>query len=72
MKTKEKASPILLEYLQKRKDDASKSLNLKGDHLTPASAGVRQSLLGEWGDNNYRTERLNALVKAIYDWSSNY
>ncbi len=58
-------TPILLNCLQKRQDDASKHLHLKGDHLTPASAGFRQEFLGEWADDKIKRESLNNVVNKI-------
>lgn len=36
-----------LQALQSRDQDASEFLQMTGDHLTPASAGLRQGLLGD-------------------------
>ena len=62
-------TPTLLDCLQKRQDDASERLHLKGDHLTPASIGLRKEVLGEWADDNSRTKNLKELAKEIVDWS---
>ena len=44
-------SPRLLDQLRQRPGDASSLVELPGDHLTPASAGLRQNLLGRWADD---------------------
>jgi len=63
-------SPSLLHSLQQRVEDATQSLHLPGDHLTPASAGLRQNLLGDWADDSARAETLNQLVETISCWAS--
>lgn len=63
-------SPSLLHSLQQRVEDATQSLHLPGDHLTPASAGLRQNLLGDWADDSARAETLNQLVETISSWAS--
>ena len=44
-------SQSLLNCLKNRPYDLSQKLNLQGNHLTPASAGLRQNILGEWADD---------------------
>ncbi|HGY5548676.1 MAG TPA: DUF1350 family protein [Prochlorococcus sp.] len=63
-------SPSLLHCLQQRSDDATQSCHLPGDHLTPASAGLRQNLLGNWADDSARAETIKQLVKTICCWAS--
>ena len=41
-------STELLKCLRQRPEDNSQRINLKGDHLTPASSGIRQKILKEW------------------------
>ncbi len=62
-------SPSLLQCLNKRFTDESKTLHLAGDHLTPASAGLRKKLLGGWADDSSRNNSLKLLRKAILNWS---
>jgi hypothetical protein len=62
-------SPRLLDVLQQRPDDASTLLELPGDHLTPASGGLRRQLLGEWADDPARQRQIERLAQAIDDWS---
>ena len=38
---------------------------MKGDHLTPASAGLRQGLLGDWADDPSRARVIGQLVDSI-------
>ena len=61
-------SPRLLEALQQRPGDASQLLELPGDHLTPASAGLRRNLLGDWADDPSRQRQIDRLVDAVLDW----
>ncbi|MFN5464968.1 MAG: alpha/beta hydrolase, partial [Cyanobacteriota bacterium] len=55
--------------LQERPDDASSLLELPGDHLTPASAGLRRQLLGDWADDPSRQRQIDRLAEAIAGWS---
>ncbi len=64
-------SKFLLDCLQSRDNDATQSLKLQGDHLTPASIGLRGKLLGEWAEDSYRANNLEALINSIYSWASN-
>ena len=59
----------LLGVLQERPDDATSLLELPGDHLTPASAGLRRQLLGDWADDPSRQRQIDRLVEAISNWS---
>lgn len=58
----------LIGVLQDRPDDASELLELPGDHLTPASAGVRRQLLGEWADDPARQRQIERLAEAFLAW----
>ncbi|MCP9774665.1 DUF1350 family protein [Cyanobium sp. WAJ14-Wanaka] len=60
----------LLEVLQSRPNDQSTLKTLAGDHLTPASAGLRQNLLGSWADDPKRQAVINELCQLIRGWSS--
>ncbi len=55
----------LLGVLRNRPGDASRLLELPGDHLTPASAGVRRRLLGDWADDPGRQRQMERLGGAI-------
>jgi hypothetical protein len=62
-------SPPLLAALRGRRLDASELLELPGDHLTPASAGLRRNLLGDWADDPSRQRQIERLVDVIQQWS---
>lgn len=62
-------SPRLLEALGRRRQDASELLELPGDHLTPATAGLRRQLLGAWADDPARQRQIERLAAIISDWS---
>ena len=55
--------------LQERSDDATTLLDLPGDHLTPASAGLRKQLLGDWADDPSRQRQIDRLASTISKWS---
>ena len=61
-------SQRLLGVLQKRPGDQSQLLQLPGDHLTPASAGLRQNILGSWADDPARQRQIDGLTDAISRW----
>jgi hypothetical protein len=61
-------SEDLLAVLRNRPGDRSKLLELSGDHLTPASAGVRQNLLGSWADDPARVRQMRQLCEQILGW----
>ena len=63
-------TPLLFNCLQTRQCDDSEQLHLNGDHLTPASAGFRHEVLGQWADDKIKRESLNRVVDEIYKWSS--
>ncbi len=54
--------------LQERPDDATTLLDLPGDHLTPASAGLRKQLLGDWADDPSRQRQIDRLATTISNW----
>ena len=62
-------SDDLLEALKKRSTDNTEALQLPGDHLTPASAGLRRSLLGAWADDQKRVEVIGRLTQTIGEWA---
>ena len=61
-------SPRLLDQLRQRPGDASSLVELPGDHLTPASAGLRQNLLGRWADDPARQRQIDRLAQLILGW----
>lgn len=61
-------SADLLEALRSRPVDRSSLVDLRGDHLTPASAGVRQNLLGSWADDPARVRQMHQLCGRIVEW----
>ncbi|MEB3361405.1 MAG: DUF1350 family protein [Synechococcaceae cyanobacterium] len=58
----------LLDVLRQRAGDASELLELPGDHLTPASAGLRRNLLGDWADDPSRQLQIDRLAEHISHW----
>ena len=62
-------SARLLGALRQRPQDRSQLLELPGDHLTPASAGLRRQLLGNWADDPSRQRAVDQLAEAIGHWS---
>ena len=60
---------ILFKSLKHRDIDSSKAITMKGDHLTPASAGLRQKFMGELADNHIKTNRLRELINIIGQWA---
>jgi len=61
-------SARLLAALRSRTGDQSEHLQLPGDHLTPASAGLRQNLLGSWADDPARARQVGGLADRIISW----
>lgn len=61
-------SQRLLAVLQARAGDQSQLQELAGDHLTPASAGLRQNLLGSWADDPSRQRQIDALALLVSRW----
>jgi hypothetical protein len=55
----------LIQALRERASDASSTLELPGDHLTPASAGLRRSFLGDWADDPKRVAVIRQLSRTI-------
>ena len=58
-------SQDLIEALSKRSQDRSQFVQMRGDHLTPASAGLRQGLLGSWADDPSRAKVIRELIQTI-------
>ncbi len=63
-------SQRLLAVLRGRATDASELLELPGDHLTPASGGLRRQLLGAWADDPARQRGMERLAERISAWGS--
>ncbi|MBM5798664.1 MAG: DUF1350 domain-containing protein [Cyanobacteria bacterium K_Offshore_0m_m2_072] len=63
-------STRLLAVLRSRSGDASELLELPGDHLSPASGGLRRQLLGSWADDQARGRRIEHLASRINDWAA--
>ena len=61
-------SPRLLDQLRQRPGDGSSLVTLPGDHLTPASAGLRQNLLGRWADDPARQRQIDRLAELVSGW----
>ena len=55
----------LIQALKQRPSDCSATLELPGDHLTPASAGLRRSFLGDWADDPKRVAVIRQLSRTI-------
>ena len=62
-------SKRLIGVLQARPNDASELQELPGDHLAPASAGLRQNLLGKWADDPARQQALERIARTIDTWA---
>ena len=62
-------SSDLITSLRNRSSDASEELHLPGDHLTPASAGLRRSLIGQWADDPKRVRVMRSLTQTITAWT---
>ncbi|MFO7630386.1 MAG: DUF1350 family protein [Prochlorococcaceae cyanobacterium] len=63
-------SQRLLGVLQGRRGDHTSLLEQGGDHLTPASAGLRQNLLGNWADDPQRARQISSLAETISRWGA--
>jgi hypothetical protein len=63
-------SARLMAALQQRPGDCSELVELPGDHLTPASAGLRRNLLGDWADDPARQRQIDGLAERISTWFS--
>jgi hypothetical protein len=61
----------LLAALRQRPDDRSELLELPGDHLTPASAGLRKQFLGDWADDPARARQIDRLAETVVRWGDN-
>lgn len=61
-------SQELFQALASRAHDSSELTQLPGDHLTPASAGMRQGLFGDWADDPAKSRRYRRLAELIVRW----
>ena len=62
-------SDALLQALEQRPQNRTEVLQLPGDHLTPASAGLRRSVLGDWADDPKRVGVIRQLTEMISSWA---
>jgi hypothetical protein len=58
----------LFNVLRNRPGDTSELIELPGDHLTPASAGLRRQMLGEWADDPSKQRLVEQLADTIDRW----
>ena len=58
----------LLAALQARTADATTFRQQQGDHLTPASAGLRRQFLGDWAEGPDRQRQVRQLQNLIMSW----
>ena len=63
-------SSRLLDQLRQRPGDASRLVELPGDHLTPASGGFRRQVLGDWADDPSRQRAMERLADLLDGWVS--
>ena len=61
-------SEDLLAALQARTADATTFRQQQGDHLTPASAGLRRQFLGDWAEGPDRQRQVRQLQNLIMSW----
>ena len=62
-------SSDLIATLNARDGDQSEILQCRGDHLTPASIGLRRSLVGDWADDHQKQATSRKLAELIRDWA---
>tara|TARA_B100000700_G_scaffold328777_1_gene447765 strand:- start:2127 stop:2855 length:729 start_codon:yes stop_codon:yes gene_type:complete len=61
-------SKRLIYSLNNRNYDKTKVITLDGDHLSPASAGFRKVLFGDWADDSIKLETLSEIAESIIIW----
>ena len=61
-------SSRLLGVLQARDGDDSRLVERPGDHLMPASAGLRRQFLGDWADDPSRQRQFEDLADTFAGW----
>lgn len=59
----------LIKALQSRPEDTSELIHLDGDHLTPASAGLRRQFLGDWAEGSDRQQQVERLQRLVVSWA---
>lgn len=62
-------SDDLIKTLRSRDGDRSEMVQCRGDHLTPASIGLRRSLVGDWADDPQKQATSRKLAELIDDWA---
>ena len=62
-------SDDLIKTLRSRDGDRSEMVKCRGDHLTPASIGLRRSLVGDWADDPQKQATSSKLAELIDDWA---
>ena len=55
----------LLLCLKARKEDSTKGIKLKGTHTIIASAGIRENLLGDWADDDFKRHAIKRISDLI-------
>ena len=55
----------LFSCLKARKEDNSKGIILKGTHTIIASAGLRENVLGDWADDNFKKNTIKTISNLI-------
>ena len=58
-------SELLLSNLKLRQKDNTRSISLKGSHTLIASAGIREELLGNWADDNFKITTIKKISDLI-------
>ena len=59
----------LLSTLKLREFDSSKGFLMKGNHTLIASAGLREDLLGEWADDDFKKKTIEKISHLIDEFS---
>ncbi len=61
---------LLFDILQKRNTGGSEMIKLNGNHLTPASAGIRELILGDdIEEKTIKNHNLRCLIDTIYKYA---
>ena len=55
----------LLSCLKARKEDNSRGIMLTGTHTIIASAGLRENILGDWADDDFKKNTINQISNLI-------
>ena len=55
----------LFSCLKGRKEDNSKGVMLKGTHTIIASAGLRENILGDWADDEFKRNTIKKISNLI-------